>query len=210
MKLTGLGYCGNSFGAGSVAAPASDCSFPCAGNSTQKCGAGNRLSVWAISGTTPPKTTSAAATSTSKAATATGFPTGWTAQGCWVDNANGGRILKNQQPDNAAQTLQTCVNTCAAAGYTIAGAEYAQECFCDNFIYNGGAKATNQADCNTPCPGNSAQSCGAGNRLTIYSKGTPQTGTGAGGGGGGTAPPGGPTIQKTGLPAGWAYSGCLQ
>lgn len=192
-------------------APASDCSFACAGNATQKCGAGNRLSVYAIAGTAPPKSTSSsvAATTTSKAATATGFPTGWAAQGCWVDNANGGRILTHQQTDNAQQTLQTCVNTCAAAGYTIAGAEYADECYCDNFIYNGGAKAANQADCNTPCPGNSAQSCGAGNRLTVYSKGTPQAASGSGGGGGG-APAGGPIVQKTGLPTGWTYGGCIQ
>jgi len=39
--------------------------------------------------------------------------------------------------------------------------------------------------------------CGAGNRLTIYSNGTPQV----------FAPPG---PQKSGLPANWAYAGCIQ
>jgi hypothetical protein len=40
-------YCGNSFAAGSVVAAATDCSFKCAGNATEYCGAGSRLSVYA-------------------------------------------------------------------------------------------------------------------------------------------------------------------
>ncbi|KAL1837323.1 hypothetical protein VTJ49DRAFT_3994 [Mycothermus thermophilus] len=39
-------FCGNSFGTGSVEAPATDCSMACAGNGGQLCGAGNRLSVY--------------------------------------------------------------------------------------------------------------------------------------------------------------------
>lgn len=40
-------FCGNSFGAGSVAAAAGDCSMTCSGNAGNFCGAGNRLSVYA-------------------------------------------------------------------------------------------------------------------------------------------------------------------
>jgi hypothetical protein len=91
------GYCGNSFAAGSTAAPASDCSFACAGNSAEKCGAGNRLSVYklgAASGTTSkPGTTGATSTkpvtSTSSPAQPagpgpqkSGLPTGWVYSGC--------------------------------------------------------------------------------------------------------------------------------
>ncbi|KAK4467137.1 heme peroxidase [Cladorrhinum samala] len=39
-------YCGNVFGAGSVEANVQDCSMPCAGNASEYCGAGNRLSVY--------------------------------------------------------------------------------------------------------------------------------------------------------------------
>ncbi|KXX74595.1 putative fungistatic metabolite [Madurella mycetomatis] len=39
-------YCGNSFGTGSAEAPAGDCTMTCAGDSSQFCGAGNRLSVY--------------------------------------------------------------------------------------------------------------------------------------------------------------------
>ena len=47
-------YCGDSFNAGSVLAPASDCSMVCANNPYEYCGAGNRLSAYAINGTAPP------------------------------------------------------------------------------------------------------------------------------------------------------------
>lgn len=40
-------YCGNDFGAGAVVAPAGDCSFGCAGNAGEYCGAGSRLSAYA-------------------------------------------------------------------------------------------------------------------------------------------------------------------
>ncbi|KAL1847140.1 hypothetical protein VTK73DRAFT_10417 [Phialemonium thermophilum] len=40
-------YCGDSFNDGSVPAPSvDDCSFPCAGDATELCGAGNRLDVY--------------------------------------------------------------------------------------------------------------------------------------------------------------------
>lgn len=41
-------YCGNSFNAGSVIAPASDCNMLCSGNDSEFCGAGNRLSVYGV------------------------------------------------------------------------------------------------------------------------------------------------------------------
>ncbi|KAF4631378.1 hypothetical protein G7Y89_g6752 [Cudoniella acicularis] len=170
------GYCGNSLGPGSVVAPVTDCSFTCPGNPYEYCGAGNRLDLYMLNGTIPSTPVRAASpTSTSStssvsisitAPTATGIPAGWTYYGCYVDGLNG-RILTHGQPDNAQNTLQLCVQTCANLGYTIAGAEYAEECYCDDAIYNGGALAANQADCNMPCPGNPSEDCGAGNRLSL-------------------------------------------
>ncbi|GKT83176.1 WSC domain-containing protein [Colletotrichum tofieldiae] len=142
-------WCGNSFAAGSVAVPASQCSMKCMGNQLQYCGEGNRLSVYTIGDATQPSSTSSsatgsvtgAATSTSAAAVASNLPTGWTNQGCWVDNLNG-RILPNQLPDDPAMTLSSCAQACSAAGYTVAGAEYHTQCFCGNAIYYGGAVAS--------------------------------------------------------------------
>jgi hypothetical protein len=140
--------------------------------------------------------TTSASISISSSPLQTGFPAGWTYQGCWVDGADG-RILNYQQPDNQALTQQSCVEACAAAGYTIAGMEYSVQCFCDNKIYNGGALAANQGDCDMPCSGDSAEDCGAGSRMTLYSIGTPAVYQA-------------PAIQTTGLPANWVYKGCLQ
>jgi len=160
-----LGYCGNSFSAGSVAAPNTDCSFLCAGNVAEYCGAGNRLSVYQRNGTlVPTSTTSALPTS---------VPTGWASQGCWVDGAFG-RILDVQQPDSDQNTVEVCINNCITLGYTVAGLEYGSQCFCDSRIRNGGVLATAQTDCSMPCSGNFAEFCGAGNRLNIYSIGTPE------------------------------------
>jgi hypothetical protein len=198
-----LGYCGNSLNAGSVLAAATDCSFVCPGNQFEYCGAGNRLELYLLNGTAVPTTTAPGGggtiTSTPVSVTPpaqTGFPTGWTYQGCWVDGLNG-RILNHQQPDSQALTQQSCVAACAAAGYTIAGMEWSVQCFCDTKIYNGGALAANQGDCNMPCSGNAAETCGAGSRMTLYSIGTPQV----------FHPP---SVQTTGLPANWVYKGCLQ
>ena len=141
-------------------------------------------------------TTSSSSISASSSA-ATGFPTGWAYYGCYVDGLNG-RILQNQQPDNTAgNTNEACVATCAAAGYTIAGTEYSVQCFCGNAIFNGGALAAQQTDCNDACSGNSKEMCGGGSRMSLYSIGTPQAYQA-------------PGPQTSGLPAGWFYKGCLQ
>ncbi|TID00360.1 putative fungistatic metabolite [Colletotrichum higginsianum] len=66
-------WCGDEFGTGSVlAANQEDCSFPCGGDSTQLCGAGNRLSVYVYS---PEGAVVDSETSTTVAATTTTFST---------------------------------------------------------------------------------------------------------------------------------------
>jgi hypothetical protein len=190
------GYCGNSFTTGSVIVADSDCNTLCSGNSLQFCGAGGRLTVYAVAGTPPPPTSTVSTTMapTTTASVPTGFPTGWTSQGCWAEPANG-RLLTHQQPDSSTNTLESCVQTCAGLGYKVAGAEFGTQCFCDNYVYNGGALAPNQADCNVRCPGNPAEFCGGPGRVTLYSIGAPQV----------FQPP---APQISGLPSGWRYSGC--
>ncbi|KAI1820790.1 WSC domain-containing protein [Xylaria intraflava] len=183
-------YCGNEFESGSVSAPASDCSQPCAGNSSEYCGNGNRLSVYILNGTTttPP-------VSRSPAPLATGFPTGWTSQGCWQDGPNGRILPTYQAPDNNQLTPQSCAQLCSNMGYIISGTEYYMQCFCGNAIYNGGVRGTDDTKCNTPCTGDGSVNCGGPGYLTIYSKGTPQV----------FQPP---VAQTGGLNGTWTYQGC--
>lgn len=138
-------------------------------------------------------TTTRITTTTTAVTQQTGFPAGWAAAGCWVDGANG-RILADRRPDNPQLTLQSCVSACNALGYTIAGAEFGVECYCGYVIDNGGVQAASAAECSMNCGGNAAQKCGAGGRLTVYSNGAIDY-RGA---------------QKTNLPAGWTYQGCIQ
>ncbi|KAI0413370.1 WSC domain-containing protein [Xylaria grammica] len=185
-------YCGDSFGQGSVSAPASDCSQPCAGDASQFCGNGNRLSVYALNGS---DIQPAPSVTTSAVPAATTFPTGWTSQGCWQDGPNGRIMPTYQAPDNDQLTPQSCAGVCDGLGYIISGTEYYRQCFCSNAIYNGGAKGPDTTNCNTPCSGNSSVNCGGAGYLTIYSKGTPKT----------FQPP---VVQTSGLNGTWTYQGC--
>lgn len=92
-------------------------------------------------------------------------------------------------------TVESCVNTCIGLGYTVAGMEYSRQCFCDNYVRNGGANTTD-SDCNMPCAGNSTEMCGAGNRLSVYSNAPLQV----------FQPP---IQQKTNLTGYWQYAGCI-
>jgi len=139
-------YCGNSFSAGSVVAPASDCSFACAGNSKEICGAGNRLSVYKAGTSSGTSTLQGRGSSTStQVATGpptpgpqkTGLPTGWVYSGCLQDNIPSKEdanqrlsVFPYKVSDNAQNTAPTCIKACQAFGFNAAGLEYGSQCFC--------------------------------------------------------------------------------
>jgi hypothetical protein len=72
--------------------------------------------------------------------------------------------------------------------------EYGVQCFCDNFVRNGGTLAAQDTDCSMSCGGSSAERCGAGNRLSVWSNATVQAYQA-------------PAVQKTNLPGRWTYVG---
>ncbi|KZV81941.1 WSC-domain-containing protein, partial [Exidia glandulosa HHB12029] len=126
-------YCGDSFSFPPVDRPASECSFACTGDATQKCGAGWRIQLVGDSSLGSSTTTS---TSAGPSATADplGLPSGWqTAYRCAIDDAS--RILgqfntlSNNSPSN-------CAEVCSDKGYHIAAVEYGGECMCgDSFNF---------------------------------------------------------------------------
>ncbi len=108
-------------------------------------------------------------------------------------------------------TVDLCTTACKAAGFILAGVEYASECFCGNAI----TSAPAASGCNMPCNGNPAQMCGGPDRLNVYrwqagtgtitvptSTTRPPTST--------TRPPVSTSYSAvaTGLPTGWSYKGC--
>ena len=171
--------------------------MPCNGNSSEYCGGPNRLDMYSSGdgAVKSPTSTSSASSSTSVSPTLTSLPSGYSYKGCYVDNANG-RILSSQNPDSQTLTVESCVSSCVSQGFNVAGMEYSSQCFCGNAITNNGTLAAQDSDCNMPCSGNSAENCGAGNRMSIYSNSTLKIYAV-------------PTTQKTDLPGSWEYQGCI-
>lgn len=139
-------------------------------------------------------TTTTISTTTS-APTATALPSGWKYGGCFIDNANG-RIMGYQQAGGSSNTVENCVASCVSAGYTVAGMEYSSQCFCDNAVIRGG-NLTADSQCNMACSGNSAEMCGAGNRMSVYYTGSNLTVYQV------------PSAQQSVQNGSWQYMGCL-
>ncbi|KAH8814496.1 copper radical oxidase [Flagelloscypha sp. PMI_526] len=186
-------YCDNRIAPTGTQTPISDCSMPCAGDSTQKCGAGGRLNIY-WNGETPPAGPQPLSGQ---------LEGGWSYSGCYVDGAHG-RVLTASPLYNShgvaldAMTGDKCIHACIQAGYSVAGVEFAHECYCDNYLVNAATKVAD-TDCSMACEGDSSQTCGAGGRLTVYSiNGTAVT----------VLPV--PVTQTDNLPGRWKYKGCLQ
>lgn len=64
-------------------------------------------------------------------------------------------------------TLEKCASVCSS--YSYFGVEYGRECYCGNDLNEGSIEAP-ASDCSFPCPGKLTETCGAGNRLNLYSK----------------------------------------
>jgi hypothetical protein len=103
----------------------------------------------------------------------TGLAAGWKAQiACAVDDS--ARVFASpvylQLQDN---TPFRCTTECTSRGYSIAGVEYGNECFCANqFVNDIPPTPASISECDKPCAGNSAQTCGGSYRMQIYSTGS--------------------------------------
>jgi hypothetical protein len=102
-------------------------------------------------------------------------------------------------------TNELCTAACSAAGYPLAGTEYSGECYCGQVYSNGGAEV--QTGCNMVCNGNSTETCGGSNRLSVWSRigsGSNPTATIS------TVAVVTPTGSGTAvdLPPSWKYQGC--
>ena len=138
-------FCGDSLADGSTKAgiPETDCNFKCPGNSSQICGAGNRLTMYQLdlslanpqSNSTNSSTTSAPATSrtaTSISATPTVTGTVMSAGnfsyfGC-VTEATSMRALSAKSFYSDSLTVEMCASVCGT--YQLMGVEYGRECYC--------------------------------------------------------------------------------
>lgn len=160
LEFGGECYCADVFGNGSVAAPATDCNFPCGGDANETCGAGNRLNVFSTTGTAP-------------APPAHVLTVGdYTRVGC-VTEGNGTRALSDATEvdySTTGMTVEKCAAFCSAGGFALMGVEFGGECYCgDETEYaSSGSVAAPDSDCNILCAGDAEEFCGAGDRLDFY------------------------------------------
>ncbi|KAK0660111.1 WSC domain-containing protein [Cercophora samala] len=140
-------YCGQSVTEGNTEVGAADCSFPCAGNPDEKCGAGNRINLY---------------TNDNPSIRGPAALPGITSLGCFVDTA--ARVLPNNIIGADDMTAAKCAENCA--DYDFFGTQWSRECFCGSILPTEPAPSS---DCSMPCAGDDNELCGAGMRLNVYS-----------------------------------------
>ncbi|KAK6086342.1 copper radical oxidase [Seiridium cupressi] len=136
-------WCGDTLHGGTYAAD-SDCSFLCPGDQHSFCGAGNRLTLYAVPG--PANLT------------------GYNYKGCYVDDVNT-RLFNSIRSGDDNMTVEECAAACSQ--YSYFGVENGNECFC-GLSLNSSISPVSESQCGKPCPGNRIESCGDANRLSVY------------------------------------------
>ncbi|KAK3075864.1 hypothetical protein LTR53_000437 [Teratosphaeriaceae sp. CCFEE 6253] len=109
-------YCGNTLAAATTLQADSSCNMGCAYNGSEACGGPNMISIYYANTPAPlgPFTNPG--------------PDGWASQGCWTDG--GQRTLSysvDVEGGGSNMTVAGCTSACNAAGYGLAGVEYAGE-----------------------------------------------------------------------------------
>lgn len=95
---------------------------------------------------------------------------GWTALGCWSDDLSA-RVLSGATMvpvGNNAVTSTGCIAACESKGFTMAGTEYGQECYCGNSLV--GSTQKDASVCNMNCQGDTSQVCGGRLALNVFQK----------------------------------------
>ncbi|KAM0281361.1 hypothetical protein ACHAO9_010732 [Fusarium lateritium] len=147
-------YCGYAPKSQATLAPDGDCKTPCAGDSTQKCGAGNRISIWNNTLYTPTISTE-------------GLNSPPKYLGCYTEG-RGARALGDAKTTDKKMTLDICATFCSRKGYPYLGVESGKDCYCGKKGPSSGSVEAPSSECNVACKGDKSQKCGATNRLNVY------------------------------------------
>lgn len=92
---------------------------------------------------------------------------GWTDTGMCMTEVSG-RALPAALYRNGTNTPAMCTAFCASQGYSIAGVENGNECWCDSQLRNGAMLNSTSTACTKSCSGSSKIRCGGPNALHIY------------------------------------------
>ena len=95
---------------------------------------------------------------------------GWSYQGCASDTGSS-RSLSGSSNSDDNMTVEACIDYCSGKGYSLAGIEYGNQCYCDNSIPQDQAPVKGEwGGCSMPCAGDASEICGAGDALSLYKK----------------------------------------
>ncbi|KAI4286828.1 MAG: hypothetical protein L6R35_003921 [Caloplaca aegaea] len=154
-------FCGSAIvNGGALATAETQCSMNCGGNPSQKCGAGSRMSVYALGDLTIYPVPEIQKTD---------LPGKWAYKGCLAEGPTK-KIWKYQSILTKTNSPTECLSRCSRFGFMAGGMEYGMECYCGDVVdieTNGGA-ARPESECKTTCPGDPRYLCGSGARLTWY------------------------------------------
>jgi hypothetical protein len=92
--------------------------------------------------------------------------TPWTYVGCYDDSVHNPSTLPFDTfgPFNN-MTVELCISSCKGNGYRYAGLEYYGSCFCGDAIQG---TLDDPSLCDTPCTGNTSETCGGANALSVW------------------------------------------
>ncbi|TCD62189.1 hypothetical protein EIP91_007247 [Steccherinum ochraceum] len=149
-------HCGTGFTATIQPVPHVQCNMRCTGNSSEVCGAGDLIQVF--QGPNPPR--------------AAQLPTGWStfsdapcaqdsAARMFTDTLIAGPLLAG------TDTPAACVQFCEGKGFTKAGVEGGDECYCGTEI-RAAPQALDPSQCNLPCQGAIGVKCGGDFAIQLY------------------------------------------
>jgi hypothetical protein len=131
-----------------------DCHMRCSGDLMQVCGGLGALSTYSSLNTT-------------SGPVANPGVRNWEYLGCYADSRE--RLLLHQEVkamDNA--TVASCMDACGLRGFSLAGVEYGNECFCGNGTPDTSLPIV--SGCEMTCNGNRSELCGGADRLNMYKK----------------------------------------
>ncbi|KAG0652200.1 WSC domain-containing [Hyphodiscus hymeniophilus] len=155
-KYAGLEYYGECFCGATVNGPQIDnsqCTFPCTGDKNEVCGGNDIISVY--QDTTFPTVDKTAISD-------------YQPMGCYSEGSPGRSLAWRQdQIAETSMTVESCLSACKDGGFSFAGIEYGQECYCGVVLGNGTVPLP-AISCSFPCTGNSAETCGGSSALNLY------------------------------------------
>lgn len=94
----------------------------------------------------------------------------WAYAGCGTDSIYA-RKFTGASTSSKTMTVETCVDFCSDKGFSVAGAEYGNECYCANSIPADAAPIPGyMGNCMMKCAGDAGEYCGGAGTISLYQK----------------------------------------